>query len=404
MRLAYFSPVNPIKSGISDYSEVLLRAMAPHCAVDLFVDGYLPSDPWITEHLEVVDCRRFDVRALLPAYDAVLYQMGGTPGHHKYMYDLLIEHPGVVTLHDLMYLGFFGDLWLKGGRADLFIAEMKHSYGAAGEEVARSVAAGRHVPLETMKKFPMNKRMIDSASGIVVHSRSALRQVTDVRPQVRCRFIPHHDFGWSAWPQQGYDPAAANLSAKKRLAVAPGTPVLACFGFIAATKRPETVLRAYARLRQDIPESRLIFVGEEKYRIADYLRFLELDGHVSITGYTTPEEFRTYLEAADVCINLRYPSQGETSGAVMRMLALGKPVIVTNHEWFAELPDSACAKVDADRYEEDLLYGFCKALLKDPDYRRAMGRNAHEYVQGHCGLEVVARHYLDFLAECAAGG
>jgi glycosyltransferase involved in cell wall biosynthesis len=404
MRLAFFSPVNPVESGISDYSESLLRALAPRCTVDLFVDGYRPSDPWITQNLRIVDCRRSDARGLLNGYDAVLYQMGGTPGHHKYMYDIMLEHPGVVMLHDLIYQGFFGDLWLKTGRPDLFIAEMRRSYGAAGEEVARNLAAGRQVPFETLKKYPMNKRMIDSALGVAVHSRSALRQVAEVRPQVRCRLIPHHDFGWSAWAQQGYDPAAANLSAKQRLSIAPGTKVLACFGFIVATKRPDVVLRAYARLRQDIPDSCLIFVGEEKYRVSEYLRFLELETRVRITGYTTAEEFRTYLEAADVCINLRYPSQGETSGAVLRMLALGKPVIVTNHAWFAELPDSACAKVDADRYEEDLLYGFCKALLTDADYRQAMGCNAHEYVRRHCALDMVAGQYLDFLAECAEGG
>jgi hypothetical protein len=39
MRLAYFSPINPVQSGISDYSEELLPYLADAGAdLDLFID------------------------------------------------------------------------------------------------------------------------------------------------------------------------------------------------------------------------------------------------------------------------------------------------------------------------------------------------------------------------------
>ena len=44
MRIAYFSPLNPIRSGISDYSEDLLPHLADLVDVDLFVDGFQPSN------------------------------------------------------------------------------------------------------------------------------------------------------------------------------------------------------------------------------------------------------------------------------------------------------------------------------------------------------------------------
>lgn len=404
MRLAFVSPVNPIRSGISDYSEALLRALAHHCDLDLFVDGYAPSNPWIAANISTIDCGREGARRLLPTYDCILYQMGGTPSHHEYIYNLMAGYPGIVTLHDLIYQGFFGDLWLKTGKVQRFIDEMRDSHGLDGENVARTIIAGKPLPAEAVRRFPMNKSIIEAAEGIVVHSESALTDVLAVKPHARHRLIAHHDFGWSAWVENGFDPEAAKLMAKDKLGIGRQTKVLACFGFIVATKRPEVVLHAFRRLKQKIRESVLIFVGEEKHRISEYVRFWGLEESVRIVGYVTPDEFRTYLEATDVCINLRYPSQGETSGAVLRMLALGKPVIVTNDGWFAELPDDACAKTEADGFEEDLLYEHCKALLVDPAHHRQMSANAHEYAQRCCSLEAVGREYVDFLHECGARG
>ena len=45
------------------------------------------------------------------------------------------------------------------------------------------------------------------------------------------------------------------------------------------------------------------------------------------------------MAACDACINLRAPTMGETSGTAVRALALGKPLVVSDVGWFAELPD-----------------------------------------------------------------
>ena len=47
-------------------------------------------------------------------------------------------------------------------------------------------------------------------------------------------------------------------------------------------------------------------------------------------------------------VNLRSPTMGETSGSVIRALSLGKPVIVCDVGWFAELPDGVALKVPVD--------------------------------------------------------
>ena len=57
------------------------------------------------------------------------------------------------------------------------------------------------------------------------------------------------------------------------------------------------------------------------------------------------------MAACDVLVNLRSPTMGETSGAVIRGLALGKPMLVSDVGWFSELPDEAVLKIPVDEYE-----------------------------------------------------
>ena len=82
MRLAYFTPLNPQACGISDYNEELLPYLAAHADIDLFLDGFQPSN----EDLPVG--RVFDyqknphVLGLLRNYDAAIYHIGNDYRFH----------------------------------------------------------------------------------------------------------------------------------------------------------------------------------------------------------------------------------------------------------------------------------------------------------------------------------
>src|SRR5688572_17791224 len=108
--------------------------------------------------------------------------------------------------------------------------------------------------------------------------------------------------------------------------------------------------------------------------------------------------------AADVAVNLRHPSSGETSGTLMRLLGLGTPVIVTNDGSFAEIPDGCAAKVDLDEFEVPLLVAYLERLAADPDLRRMMGNSARAHLAAHHTLEGSARAYARVLADTMAAG
>ncbi len=79
------------------------------------------------------------------------------------------------------------------------------------------------------------------------------------------------------------------------------------------------------------------------------------------------------MAAADVHVNLRSPTMGETSGTAIRALTLGKPLVVSDVGWFAELPDDVALKVPVDAHEVDTLAAALELLAERPDVRERMG-------------------------------
>src|SRR6476620_6813446 len=108
LKLAYFSPLTPQRSGIADYSEALLPHLAENAEIDLFVDGFSPTNTEITSSFDVFDYK--DSPAVLDGllkYDAVIYHMGNDHRYHSGIYKVSREHPGIVVLHDFALQHFF---------------------------------------------------------------------------------------------------------------------------------------------------------------------------------------------------------------------------------------------------------------------------------------------------------
>ena len=108
------------------------------------------------------------------------------------------------------------------------------------------------------------------------------------------------------------------------------------------------------------------------------------------------------MAACDAIVSLRSPTMGETSGSAIRALSLGKPLVVSDVGWFAELPADAVVKVPVDEHEEDTLLAALEALA-DPAVRAAMGERARELVEREHRVDRVAEAYAAAL-ETDAGG
>jgi hypothetical protein len=113
------------------------------------------------------------------------------------------------------------------------------------------------------------------------------------------------------------------------------------------------------------------------------------------------ERFIDWMRAVDAAVNLRWPTGGETSAAVIRLLGLGKPLIVTAAGSFAEIPAGCAVAVAPETGEAERVAAVLAALADDPALARDLGANARAHMARDHTLEGAAARYAGFLVEVA---
>jgi glycosyltransferase involved in cell wall biosynthesis len=130
---------------------------------------------------------------------------------------------------------------------------------------------------------------------------------------------------------------------------------------------------------------------------------LELGRDVIAAGRVPEERLWALMRGCDVCVSLRWPTMGETSGAVLRTLSAGVPLVVSDIGWFAELPGDVAAKVPVDEHEVETLAAFLRRIADDDELRTGMGAAALRYAREEHDLGRVADLYAAALEEAAGG-
>jgi len=390
LKLAYFSPVNPVQSGISDYSEELLPALSHYADIDLYLENDLkPSNPALARQFGVYSARQFG--KLKRGYDAQLFHMGNSAAH-AYIYRELLNSQGrgILVLHDFVLHHFLIGEYLNHGRAQEYIRLMAKNYGAAGETTAREVIKGK-LP-EALFRYPLCDEAIEAAQAVLVHSQYAKKLIEARHPGKKVGV---------ARMGVPLPPLIDKTAARQRLGLPLNEFILTSLGHLNPYKRLDSALWAFKAFSREFPASRYILVGSPSpnYDVRAMVRALGLESRVEIVGYTSGEKYADYLAASDVCVNLRYPTAGETSASLLRIMGAGRPVLVSRTGTFEELPDDTCIKVDVDDAEEELLLEYLRLLAKRPDLAESLDQNARRYVAEHGRLEDAAHDYYLFLCQ-----
>src|SRR5690606_29763575 len=126
-------------------------------------------------------------------------------------------------------------------------------------------------------------------------------------------------------------PEVDRLRYRAKLGVDETNPLIGIFGFLKPYKRIRESLRAMRRLVKIEPRARMILVGEAhpEFPVKRMIEDLGLCETVRHIDYAPIDDFVQYLGACDICLNLRYPTVGETSGTLLRALGLGRAVLVS---------------------------------------------------------------------------
>jgi glycosyltransferase involved in cell wall biosynthesis len=366
MRVAYYSPMPPSRSGIADYSTLLL--------------------PALRERIDVVVA---EPGKRAPSADIALYHVGNDPDAHGWIVDALRERPGLVVLHEYVLHHLVAGITIGRGDGRGYLDAMERDLGVAGRLLGLGVLDNL-LPLlwETQpERFPLSGVVLDRAQGLVVHSNYVGERARAAGYGGRLWHVPH-----PAWPMSEVVPAG-DVS---------GEPLIGCFGYLNMNKRIPELLEAFAALRRERPGARLLLVGAagERFDVQRRLERLGLTEGVERMDYVPEDRMWSLMAACDVLVNLRYPTMGETSGSVIRGLSLGKALVVSDVGWFAELPDDAVLKVPVDEHEVPTIRA---ALGVAADHAAALGTAARAYVEREHDLGRVADAYVAAL-ETAAGG
>ncbi len=402
MRIAYVSPLPPQGSGIADYSAELLPRLAAQPEIDeigLFVERGAPrlDDPRLAP-FEVCPLASLGRQLAAGRFDLPLYHVGNNHEFHSEIRAALLDSPGVTVLHEFVLHQLVRDACLRRGDLEAYLEELRYAYGRTGVMLGRRLAEAG-VPVDPWS-FPLFERVVDRSRSLIVHNETTRRRVLQSRPLTRIAVVPHH-LSLEALGPELPEPAAA----RRALGLPTDAFVVATFGLITPSKRPAVLLDAFARLRQARPEARLLLVGEVSphFDLGAQLRTDRAPG-VTVVGRTDLREFLLHMLAADVSVNLRHPSAGETSGTLMRLLGLGKTVIVSNEGSFAEIPVGCAAKVDLDEYEVPHLATLLERFASDPELGRRMGESARHHMAVHHTLEGSAQAYARVLTQTLASG
>jgi hypothetical protein len=119
---------------------------------------------------------------------------------------------------------------------------------------------------------------------------------------------------------------------------------------------------------------------------------------VHITGYVAADVFNAYVDVADVCINLRHPTAGETSASLLRLLAAGKPTFITASGSFLEIPRDVAVHIPLDAHEVDFLAAALFLCYQHREFAAHVGDNARAFVQAQHTLPQSAAAYMQVLA------
>jgi glycosyltransferase involved in cell wall biosynthesis len=364
--VGFYSPLPPARTGVADYSVALLAQLRKQGRVEVSPDR----------------C------------DIALYHTGNN-GLHAAIYRRALAQSGVTVLHDSVLHHFLL------GQLDeaAYVEEFVYNYGEWHRGLAGELWRGRASSGSESRYFqyPMLRRIAERSLAVIVHNPAAAEMVRAHAPRARVIEIPH------LFEKPPGVSGANALRYRQHIGIDPGAFVFGVFGYLRESKRVAQTLDAFRSLRRELPQTALLIAGD--FASSDLERALgpqlRSPGVVRLP-YLPEREFWLAAAAVDACINLKYPAAGETSGIAIRLMGLGKPVLMTDSRECSRYPEEACFRIPAGVAEKRSLIESMQLLVCVHGVAEAIGARAKSYIEEHHALEKVAKQYSEALAQTFA--
>lgn len=313
--------------------------------------------------------------ALLRDYDAFVVNLGDHYGHHGAAIPALLRAPALAVFHDAFLANLFNGWIVAGGGGAVVGPALSAVYGD-GETPDPFL-----LPLEEMAaRRPMLEWFAGLSAGAVAHAEHYAGRLRSVCPGP-VAVVPLAYAGDAPPPPRPFD-GGREL-------------VLATVGHVNPNKRAADVLRALAGSEPLRARVRYRLIGPAERPERDALLALARSlgaPEPEFTGWVDDDEMARQLAAVDVMCCLRNPVLEGASASLIVAMKSGRPVLVSDHGPYAEVPDGLVLKCRPGSEATDVRLHL-EALLADPAPARAMAGRARAYAEA----TFTARGYADRL-------
>jgi len=370
MKINWFSPLPPARTGIADYTFGILPELARRAEVTLWTD----RSEWDPELQKYAAVRQYQPARIdwveLNRAELSFYHIGNNHLHHASIWQVSRQSPGIVIVHDVRLHDFFESLYRGQWRDERgYLAQIEKHYGEDGLRAAIEFVAARHGDFDLMaQRFPLTPAVLENALGAVVHTKDAYN---DLQHANHCPVF--------------YAPLPSAPIARAHLRSPDGRPAqphrLIIFGHIGRNRRLDAVLEALAELSQQNSFQLDIF-GEidDPKTLRQRIHTLNLKDTVKLHGYAPAAELDHALSTAHIAINLRYPTMGEASASQLRIWEHALPSLVTKVGWYASLSDEAVVHVRPEHEVADIR-SHLESFVADPQRFARMGARGRQLVE-----------------------
>ncbi len=301
------------------------------------------------------------------------------------MFNLLIDVPGTVVLHDFYLSGAINYMDATGYDNFSFEDELFYSHG--NDPFIQD-------NIDLVREYPCNRKVLDYANGVIVHSENSIKLAKEWYGKTYAN-------DWKVIPLLRKIATVNNKDViRQRLNIPNNAVVIASFGIMYQTKLNLELIKAWLDSSLSADENcYLIFVGGKDrsgygYALEQLVKSSEYSSRVIFTDWTDEQTFKDYLSITDIGVQLRSISRGETSAAVLDCMNYGIATIVNANGSMSELPQDSVYMLEDEFRLKDLITAL-ESLVNDESKRKKISSKAALTVKKKHSPEICALQYVE---------
>ena len=356
MRVAFATPWVQQRTGVADFSTAIGRELARMCDLTVFTTSGAEPDPILDLGITFrpIEDVFADPAGVAGMHDVFVVVLGNSHFHLPFL-DVMKQIDTVAVLHDTRMVELYLALRGPGGVQELMLR-------GTGERALRPSLDEQIADMRLLQNAGLWEAA-QRSTAMIMHTETAAQMVADQTGR-RPHLLP---FANQRVPKGAVD-VAARSAARARLGWDDGRIHLGSFGFVdVRTKQADLVVEAAAWLRQWGHDVALHMIGSAMPGLHDQL--IERAGRAGlhadafeITGFVSESEFRDYLLAVDLGVQLRVSPLLGVSGPLSDLSAWGTPAVASRGlatdigapSYVTRLPDEASPLMVAEAVERAL--------------------------------------------------